>query len=191
MKNIFKSLLIVLVTVSFMSCSSDDDSSNNSTNDTSGTLVGTWALESFDYSGNTTSTITGQSISSDFTGVAENIDYSITFTDNPNEFVTGGSYDIEMSNTFLGQTITTNESFNGVESEGGWEQNGNTIIVNGSLVDSGTSFPVNNEVATAPFMIEELTDTTLILTQEINQEETVNGSTFSISLISESIYTRQ
>lgn len=189
MNKLFKHFLILCVAVSFAACSTDDDNSNN--NDTSGELVGTWDLISLDYNGNTFTSMDGQGFNIDFVGFAENIDYSLTFTENPNEFLAGGSYDINASSTFEGQTTTINESFDGVSSEGTWEQNGNILTVEGTLVDAGTTLPVNMDIETAPTVISELTDTTLVLTQEINQEQTANGVTITISVFAETTYTRQ
>ena len=189
MKNIFKSLLIVLVTVSFMSCSSDDDSSNDNSGDTSGTLVGTWNLVELTIDGDTTSEVAGQSLSVDFDAIGENFNYSLTFSD-PDEFIGSGSYDLILTSTVDGETITETESINDIVTEGTWEQNGTMLTINGNLTDDSASIPVSNEIAQPPFVIEELTDTTLTIRQEFNVEQTANDITNNISLITEATFTR-
>ncbi len=191
MKNIFKSLLIVLVTVSFMSCSSDDDSSNNSTNDTSAGLVGTWNLVGINYNGDITTEVAGQLFSVDLDGVGENLDFSLTFSD-PDEFMGSGSFDIILTTTVSGgQTTTGPISVDIPSTEGTWEQNGTMLTTDEDLLALGAVAPVDNEIAQPPLVIEELTDTTLILTQEVNQERTIDGIIETTSIITEVTFTRQ
>ena len=190
MKNIFKSLLIVLVTVSFMSCSSDDDSSNDNSGDTSGDLVGTWNLVELTIDGDITTEVAGQLFSVDLDGVGENLDFSLTFSD-PDEFMGSGSYDIILATTVLGQTTTGPISIDIPSTEGTWEQNGTMLTTDEDLLALGAVAPVDNEIAQPPLVIEELTDTTLILTQEVNQERTIDGIIETTSIITEVTFTRQ
>ena len=173
-----------------MSCSSDDDSSNNSTNDTSAGLVGTWNLVGINYNGDITTEVAGQLFSVDLDGVGENLDFSLTFSD-PDEFMGSGSFDIILTTTVSGQTTTGPISIDIPSTEGTWEQNGTMLTTDEDLLALGAVAPVDNEIAQPPLVIEELTDTTLILTQEVNQERTIDGIIETTSIITEVTFTRQ
>lgn len=131
MNNLFKTLFILIISISFVACSTDDDSGSNNT---SGHLVGSWEMVSFDYDGNTTTTISGQTTEADFIGVGQNLDYIIEFSDNPNEFSSVGSYDIELTTTVSGQTSTTLQPINDASSSGTYTLDGNTITFEGALL---------------------------------------------------------
>ncbi|MEP0265000.1 lipocalin family protein [Dokdonia sp.] len=152
-----KLTLIILFTISVASCSSDDDSSNPS----SANISGIWQGESFDYTGTSTTEILGESITTSFVGETENINYTLTFSENPNEVIADGSYDVILTTTLEGQTTT--QTVPGIDflNSGSWELDGNTL-----------TFIVDGEASEAT--IETLTDNLLVLvisdTQEINQQ---------------------
>lgn len=185
MNKLLKSLLILVISFSFATCSTDDDSGS----DTSGTLVGTWEMVSFDYSGSTTTEFQGQTIISDFDGVGQNLDYTLAFTENPNEFEGQGSYDIELTSTIAGESTTQVQSIEDTNSTGTYTRAGNTITFEGTLVSVGDMVPVapqgNNEAT-----ISELTNTTLRITQETTQEQMVSGASVSFTLTSEIVFNR-
>lgn len=184
MKNFIKTLSIFCITISLISCNTDDDSGSETTGD----LVGDYEMVSFSYEGTTTTTLEGQSAEADFSGIGQNIDYTIEFTENPNEFATAGSYDIELSTTVAGQTTTMVQPINDASSNGTYTRTGNTLTLEGTLLSTGNTIGGNATAGEAT--ISELTDTTLILVQETSQEQTINGATISISLTAESVFTR-
>lgn len=153
-------LCITLICI-ITSCSTESvDSDNNSS-----TIVGTWEMVDYDYSGTTVTEFQGQSSTTTFTGEAYDIDNKITFEENPNKFISEGSYNIKLTYTVSGQTTTQNiENLEALTtSTGAWE------ILDGELM---TSSSINNE--TGKFKIEKLTESTLVLTAE--QEEDLSQS---------------
>ncbi|MDH7912421.1 lipocalin family protein [Winogradskyella sp. SYSU M77433] len=156
------SLLFVAYLFVLTSCSSDDsDSSSN----ISGDILGTWVGVDVDYYGDTVTEAGGQTVTSDFVGEAYDVDYTLTFTENPNELVSEGSYSVELTTTTLGQTQVDNiENLEFLE-DGTWTQEGNQLtITNNGVSSQGT--------------ILELTDTSLVL--ELNQETDLSQPGYSI-----------
>jgi hypothetical protein len=125
-KFLFWPVLLAMV-FSFVACSEDDnDPSSNE-------LVGIWQMESLDYSGTSTTTIAGQSSTLDYVGEAYDIDLSITFGEDPNEYKTSGGYTIRLTYELGGQTIEENVPVEGFLDNGTWEQNGSTLnVINGN-----------------------------------------------------------
>ena len=185
MNNLFKTLFILFISISFAACSTDDDSGSS---DTSGNLVGSWEMVSFDYDGSTSTAIAGQTTEAEFTGVGQNLDYVIEFSENPNEFNGEGSYDIELTTTALGQTSTVVQPINDASSSGTYTLNGNTISFEGILHSTGNT--IGGDMTNNEATITELTDTTLRFVQETTQEQTQDGITISITLTAESVFTR-
>jgi hypothetical protein len=92
-------------------------------------LVGTWIMTSLDYEGTSTTTFGGQSFTSTFEGVGYDLNASITFQENPNDYKANGTYKIDLETMFGGQTFTTTSTIDGFIDDGTWEQNGNTLEV--------------------------------------------------------------
>jgi hypothetical protein len=160
------SLLFIAFTFVLTSCSSDDgDSSGNG--DVSGDIVGTWIGVDVDYSGSTVTQIPGApDLVADFVGEAYDVDYTLTFSENPNELVSEGSYSIELTTTTLGQSQTDNVEDLEFLSDGTWDKVGDqlTVVSNGET-STGT--------------IVELTDTSLIV--EIDQVQDISQQGFVIN----------
>ena len=165
LKLIFFTTLISLT----FSCSSDDD--NQPANN--GNIVGVWKGTAVDYSGTTTTTAQGQSVTATYVGEAYDIDYTLTFTDNPKKVVSAGNYSIELTTTVYGQTTTQN--IEGLEflSSGDWSINGNILTI---TVDNQTDDTT----------IVELTNSTLVLkgvhTESTNQGGVTSNSTTETTL---------
>lgn len=186
MNKFFRPILVLCTVLALASCSTDD---NGGSSDTSGDIVGTWEMVTFDYEGTSTTEFDGETFTADFVGVGQNIDYTIEFTENPNEFSGQGSYDIELSTTIAGQTTTQVESINDTTSTGSYEISGNTITFDGVLVSAGSMAPTMGTEGSVG-TISELTDSTLVLTQEATEMQSVNGATISITIVSETVFTR-
>jgi len=144
---LLKLMSLCLLVIFVSSCSSDDDSGNNA----EASLVGTWIANTVNYEGTTETEIQGQAIVAQFTGEGYNIDFSLTFTENPNNLTSEGSYDIELTTTVLGQTTTENVEDITWDVVGEWQRSGSTITV---TLPDGES---------ADATIVEITETTLTL----------------------------
>ncbi|UKM64101.1 lipocalin family protein [Flavobacteriaceae bacterium GSB9] len=152
-------LLFTLLIAIMTSCSSDD-----STSEITADIVGTWEMTDYDYTGTTKTTFEGQTYSADYVGEAFNIDYRMTFNENPNTIETEGSFSLELTTTAFGETSTQVVNTDDVETinAGTWEiQNGNLV----TQADGGIE---------ATYKIEELTETSLVLS--LNQEVDISQS---------------
>ena len=160
-------LLCIAFVFALTSCSSDDD---NSSADVSGDIIGTWIGLDVEYSGRTVTEFLGQEIVADFVGEAYDVDYTLTFSENPNEIVSSGSYSLEVTTTALGQVQVENiENIEGL-GNGTWNKDGDQLtIVSGGETTVGT--------------IVELTSTSLILelseVQDISQDGLIIATTIN------------
>lgn len=157
------SVLFLLFLITLTSCSDE----SVSTEITEG-IVGAWEMLDYDYKGTTTTTAQGQTISADFIGEAQDIDYTITFEEDPNVTIVDGSFTIKLTTTLDGQTFTETLNINDLQTinSGTWE------LIDGYLVvqaEGGME---------ATYKIEELTDTSLVLS--INQDIDLSQSGVTI-----------
>jgi len=159
---IFKLILFTAFISLTISCSKDDDNPAQPTNN--GEIVGVWRGTAVDYTGNTTTSGQGQTITADYVGEAYDIDYTLTFAENPQEVTSDGSYSIELTTTIYGQSTTQNVEGLEFLSSGDWTMNGNTL-----------SITVDNETDDAEII--ELTDNRLVLKAVETQTSSQGGFT--------------
>jgi len=160
---IFKLLLFTALISLTISCSKDDDKPSQQNN---GDIVGVWKGTTVDYSGTSETSGQGQNITSTFNGEAYDVNYTLTFTEDPNKVVSDGSYSVELTTTTNGQTVTQN--LEGLEflSSGDWAISGNSLSVT-----------VNNE--TDDMTIVQLSDDTLVLKGQDITTMSQGGFTFT------------
>lgn len=187
MNKLGKLCMVLFIVTSFASCNSDDDGGS----DTSADLVGIWAVTSLDYEGTTSFDFLGETINSTFVGVGQNFDLDFEFTENPNEYISSGSYDVVLDVTVNGMTETETTSVDNILSEGTWVRNNNTLSIDGNIIDIDVDVPVVGEMNMSDYSILELTETTLRLGQVVTEEITQEGITVSVNFISETVFTRQ
>lgn len=180
-----KLFLVVLLAIPlFDSCSSDDDPGSD------GSLLGDWQMTNMDYDGETETNFQGIPITTTFEGVGKNLDVVMTFTESPNEFVTSGSYDVELTFSVFGQTETETTSIEDFESDGTWSLAGEKLTLDGSLFAlSFDDEPVNDD--SFEVTIEELTQTTLRLSMKATEEFTQDGVDVSATITSSLVFTRE
>ncbi|PHS10961.1 MAG: hypothetical protein COA88_01360 [Kordia sp.] len=147
---------------------------------TTGNLVGSWDMISFNYDGTTVTTAQGVNITSDFVGQGSDYDYIIEFTEAPNNYSSIGTYDIELAVTTSGQTSTSNINDLIADSNGTWEKNANVLTF--------TNASNNNEVSDAT--IEILSDTTLKFTTSIVKNDSVQGVSVETTTTSVAVFER-
>lgn len=169
----FNFLFIALVLV-LTSCSSDD---SNDSPDISGDILGTWEALDVDYSGSSSTEFEGESFTSTFVGEAYDVDYTLMFTENPNELVADGSYSVELTTTVLGQTQVDNVENLEFVSNGTWSKSGDEL----TIVSQGE---------TAVYTIVELTDTTLKMAIQTVEEVNDSGFSYSVEVDLLATYTR-
>ncbi|MEZ4950182.1 MAG: lipocalin family protein [Saprospiraceae bacterium] len=160
MKQLFNVLALAFLVIGLASCSKDDVTPSGGDG-----LVGNWKLVEYTYTGSGTTTVGGFTTSTDFSGVGKNMSAFVEFTENPNEYVSMGMIDIELTVNSGGQTYTITQTTSGDFDDGTWEKNDNTLSLvnkNGGMID-GT--------------ITELTGNTLKLTYQTTVTDTQNGAT--------------
>lgn len=187
MKNKLSTLLILLFALVLMSCESDDDSAS-----INGEVNGEWNIESINYTGSTVTSAQGNSITSNFTG--ESFDENATLIFNAdNTFTSQGSYSIELETTTLGQTQNQSVPIDNYSSEGEWSLSGNILTIEGELVSISSNTPtINdpNESAPQDLIIEELTDTTMVVSSVTQQTIVDSGVSINVNLDSTITFTK-
>lgn len=177
-KTLRRVTFLFVIALATFSCNENDD-----VLETSGSLVGDWELTSYTYSGETSATIQGNTLINTFTGMASNIDYIITFGENPNKaIIEDGSFDIELISSVNGMSTTENIMVSNIDSQADWVRNGNVLTFTGSFGSFDSNIPTTNQNVTNPtYIIEELTDTTLILTSLISEQITNSDIDFDVN----------
>ncbi|MGQ3678324.1 MULTISPECIES: hypothetical protein [Tenacibaculum] len=155
-----KILFVFSISFLLFSCSDSNDLVEISNDD----LVGKWNLieltsnvtNKFSYQGNTVKSTTSI--------YGKNYNFSMTFSDNPNEYSTEGSLTIVTETNTNGEVETQEiESGSIMDLESGeWEIKGNKLITK------------NNDVS-SEIIIDSYTENKLVLKQKINETQTVQG----------------
>lgn len=158
--NLTKVFLVIVIGILIGGCNKNDDDQPVSGSD----ITGVWTCTALDYTGTTETVIMGQSISADFVGEGYDINFTLTFTENPNEATSDGYYNVKLTTTTFGQSTTQYLEMQNFTYTGIWSKNGNEISI---TQDGETS------VAT----ITELTDSNLKVTITDIQTITNNGAT--------------
>lgn len=180
MKTIKLSLLAILF-IAFSSCSKDDDSSSDLN---SSMIVGEWNLSALNYSGKTEINFQETNYTTTYSGVAENIEYTLTFNAD-NTFSSQGGYDVNLTTEGISQIIAIND----FTSSGDWSIDGNILKTSTNFAQMSNSDMAETE-SVGEVIIQEMTENRIVLT--IDQVSKFNESGFeNIATISgEYILTR-
>lgn len=147
----FTFLLLSLFIITATACSSDDDNSSSSNN-----ILGRWIPTEMHMEGS----MTEDGMTMEFVGTATQFhqDSHVTFLEDHTYVSYQGPFEMEVSISFMGQTIT--ETLPGedyFDEEGEWEKRGNTLVVTSP---DGESFSYN---------IIKLNSTTLKIGATVNE----------------------
>lgn len=151
-------LLIALIFI-ISSCSTEDDSPEILSN-----ILGDWNAVSIQYSAETTTAVSGQSITNNSVGEGYDINIIVTFNESPNTVVSQGYYNVHLTSTVLGQTYTQDVVGPEFFQDGSWELNGNKLIVTA-------------QGETSEATIEKLTDSELELYIDTTEDLPEQGAT--------------
>jgi hypothetical protein len=153
MKSLSYLAMLLALSLSITACSDEEAGSPNNE-----ALVGTWRLESIDYSGTSSTTVQGTTFTSVFVGEGYDLDVTVTFSEDPDTYTTDGDYSIRLTTTTQGQTVEQDFTFEGFLDDGTWERDGeNVIITNGDgdvfetiivLTDGGNTMMMDVEETT-------------------------------------------
>lgn len=178
-KTLKQVVLLFLLSISIFSCESNDD-----TLETSGELLGDWELISYTTNGSTTTNFQGESLTAIFSGEALNIDYIMTFTENPNKAITeNSSFDFELNSSVNGESTTDTTTINNLNAESEWSRNGNILIISGEFGSFDTNAPLlEDDIANPEYIIEELTENTLVITTSVSEQVSESGFDLDIDI---------
>ncbi|MCB4808992.1 lipocalin family protein [Tamlana sp. 62-3] len=158
-----KIVVLFVVLSSFLwSCSGDSENGSNQDIDD---LVGTWVAQNIETTGTATFEVLDQNITAPITGEGYDVDFSLTFSENPNNYTTEGSFGLEISITYLFQTMSERIDDQEFLGSGTWSKDGNVL----TIVENGE---------TTVLTISELTNTSLVLTAQETETITEDGITY-------------
>jgi hypothetical protein len=120
-------LAIVLVSIS---CSKDE-----SITYTNQDIIGTWTLNSVNYIAQLSATVGGLPITGSETGNAYSIDYDLTFSESPDEVVGVGTFGVNSTRSFYGQSTTTDTGVVDQSSDNAWVLADNKIAMTFQDID--------------------------------------------------------
>lgn len=124
---LLKIIALSFCVVFIQSCDEGEDENNKVFNTTD--LLGTWKMTALSYTGTSTTTYRGRTYTAEFDGFAKDIDAVLEFTQNPNEYISSGSYTLVLtitSNSFYEKSeIYSDELFD----NGEWLKNENQLTL--------------------------------------------------------------
>lgn len=163
MKNLKKIIILFSSVLFIISCTTDEESMAD-TNADAKNLIGTWLLSEITQDGKVETEIQGVPVSGTITSFGKDIDAQVTFTENPDNYTTSGSYTDVITIKALGQTFNEEQliSINNILGNGSWTLNQGILTLTHS-----------NDIQAAKII--ELTSVTLKLEIEIEQLAALQG----------------
>ena len=141
-------------------------------------IIGVWNGVSINFTGTGNAEIQGVPVTADVDGEGYDIDYTVTFDEDPNIVSSIGTISAEVTATLQGQTYTESEEGISIDFSGPWSQDGNTL----ALTIDGEDIIAN---------IVELTESSLVLQFITERVETINGVAITADLDVNASYSRQ
>lgn len=168
-----KKILVLFVFSAFIfGCETSDNETPTAS------IIGVWNGVSINFTGTGNAEIQGVPVTADVDGEGYDIDYTVTFTEDPNTVTSIGAISVEATATIQGQTYTESEEGVTLDFSGPWSQDGNIL----TLTIEGEEVIAN---------IVELTETSLLLQFIIERAETINGVAITADLDVNASYSRQ
>ena len=164
-------ILLLLALVTFITaCETNDNANINISN---ADLIGTWNLKSQTLEdGSFSITTQGQTLTATYSALAKDIDFTYSFSENPNKVNLQGSYTFVTTASFLGQNEVEEQEINTDLSP---ITSANWSLSNGNII----KITENGELP-AILNVEEFSSNYMKLTGEINETVTENGETIII-----------
>jgi len=167
MKKIFLLSLIGVFALVFTSCSNDEDAVSNANESE---IIGTWnltALETKD--GKSDTDFDGNSIETTFSSVGKEFDTIVTFSEDPQNVTSEGSYTTILTTTFMGESQSEEIEGDDFFQSDKWRLDGSTLYF------------VSADGEEIGLTITELTDSKMNLKYDLNDTVEVFGGTTTVS----------
>ncbi len=148
------STLFIALSLVLTSCSKDD-----SPGDVSGDILGVWTAKTVNYSGSTSTTYQWQTVKTNYIGEGYDVDFTLTFTENPKNVEAEGTYSVKLTISALGQSQTQNVQNNSFATSSTWLKNGNELTIT-----------ANGSTESVTYQIIELTENSLIIVADTVQD---------------------
>jgi len=166
-------LFVCSVTFTFISCSDDDPETHTEPN----LLLGTWQGQDLEVTGTLSTEIAGIPLSTDFIGDVYEMTSTLTFSENPNNVTSQGTYSAEVRTTIQGQLFVENVEDLSFLDSGTWTISGNELRI---LTSTETL------IAT----VEELTQDSLVLSTTSEEEVDIDGTTYGATVNAVMVFAR-
>lgn len=169
-------LFLLCISIAVSSCSSDDGDPTPAISEEA--VLGTWIGVDVDYTSTSTINFQGQTIVTTTVGEGYDVDYTITFNENPQIFLSEGAYSVELTATTMGQVQMQNVENIEFSQDGNW-----------SLV--GDQLTITTDDESAIYTIELLASGLIQLTALIEDTIIQNGIESDVVVNTISTYERQ
>ncbi|MEM6686754.1 MAG: hypothetical protein AAF617_13305 [Bacteroidota bacterium] len=159
-----------------------------------GTIVGTWRAVSLDADIQTATTIIGITTNAITDIVGENLDYTVTFTED--SYISQGSYSVSVSTSFDGMApVTSSQASDNVSESGTYQNTGpNTMLLDNPFytlsVPGVDTSAVTGEQQELQYTLSA-DGQTLTFVQNQQDTQSLVGFDISVSVISTSVFTRE
>ncbi|RED45490.1 hypothetical protein DFQ10_102363 [Winogradskyella eximia] len=170
-------LFLLCISIAVLSCSSDDSDSTPEISEEA--VLGTWIGVDVNYTSTSTINLGGESFVTTTVGEGYDVDYTITFNENPQTFLSEGSYSAELTVTSFGQTQVQNVENYEFGINGEWSLVGNQLSI------------TNDEGEDAIYTIEFLSNGLIQLTALVEDTIIQNGIETDIVANTITTYERQ
>lgn len=172
----------LLLTITILaSCSKEDAPSTEHS-----LIVGEWNLEEYTYSGTTTATQGGSTMTTSYIGELYDIDMRLILNSD-NTYRTEGSYMVKLTSTVEGQSFVENRAFNDIVTTGTYRIEDNKLITGDTTTPQQ---PGSVTMTVDEGTILELTENRLVLgfVQDFNSG--MEGAQVNISVEGQQVYSR-
>ncbi len=177
-------LLFLLAALLMISCGGDDDF------DPDNLILGNWTATELVVSGETVAEFFGEEIKTSFNVTGTSMDYNLTLEET--SYNVNGGYTLVASFDVNGMESSSTIPYQDIEGNGTYRVEGDTLISNGALFNIEVNGQTVNEVqGEAKAFIETLTETQMVITQDIETISNQSGFETTNITSTRSVWTRK
>jgi hypothetical protein len=167
---IFHFYLLCTLSIILFSCSKENEKPFDET-----LIIGSWKMVSVNYTGQSTTSYAGITTTANYTGTGIDMDLTLNFSENPNSFISEGSYSIELNIEVLGQVTTSVTQIEDLMMPGTWSIKGDILKIQ-SMND------------TQEATIKKLNASEMVVVGSIDDSQSINGVTVTQKVTSTFIF---